>query len=348
MEMLSFGSLCLSLIPYPNYQSRMPSLVSTINSMGHIEISVYTSSMLNLWLEQNLPGLNCAKAFALIKYGNIKNSPHYKALMEAMLRLYKQQHHSKETPYNTLSEYKRTYALQALDSALNQFPMDDEEWLALIPTTDRLKGRIMERYRRSIGSRRDPEGSIDLEAFANDSQSVHRAPVQNAINEGLRVLMASPLPEGLDSFNEIMREFTSRGQFREKYTMLYTFACDMDTLSVSLNDSTYKYIDVVNHLWAKIRNHSQKEELFKRLSEEMEEGYQYCANGKIARLINVLVGFEEGFVIPLDPREVFQNKIAELIPLPLEERTSRAMQMFRDYSIREDEQGAWLEALKSA
>jgi hypothetical protein len=316
--------------------------------MGHIEISVYTSSMLTLWLEQELPGLNCAKAFALIKYGDIKSSPYYKSLMEAMLRLYKQQHHSKATPYHTLSEYKRTYALQALDSALDQFPMADTEWLALIPNTDRMRVRIMERYRRSIGLRRDPEGSIDLEAFANDSQSVHRAPVQNAINEGLNILMSTPVPDGLDSFNEIIREFTSRELFREKYTMLYTFACDMDILSVSLNDTTYKYIDVVDHLWAKIRSHPQKEELFKRLSEELEDGYLHCANGKIARLINVLVGFEEGFVIPLDPREAFQNKIVELMPLPMEERTSRAMQMFRDHSIQEDEQGAWLEALKNA
>ena len=51
-------------------------------------------------------------------------------------------------------------------------------------------------------------------------------------------------------------------------------------------------------------------------------------------------------MIPLDPKEAFQNKIVELLPLPLEERTTKALQMFQDYSIQEDEQGAWLEALK--
>ena len=328
----------------------MPSSIyNDIDTMGHIEISVYTTAMLNLWNENNIPGLVCPKAFALIKYGSIKNHQYYKPLMKAMLRLAKQQKYSKATPYSTLSEHKRTYALQALASALDQFPMmTDKEWLALIPSSERHRPLIVARFQAEIAKRRDPEGGIDLEAFVNDSQSVHRAPIQNAIIDGLQLLMATPLHEGQDSFNEIMAEFTKRGLFREKYNVLYTFACDMDILSVSIQGHDIKYIDVVDRLWAKIRAHPQKEELFKRLSEEMEDGYLHCGNGKMARLINVLVGFEEGFVIPLDPKEAFQNKIVELLPLPLEERTTRALQMFRDYSIKEDEQDAWLEALKQA
>jgi hypothetical protein len=324
----------------------MPGSIIDIDTMGHIEISVYTTAMLHLWNENDIPGLTCPKAFALIKYGSIKDHPHYKPLINAMLLLAKQQKHSKSTPYLTLSEYKRTFALQALASALDQFPMTDREWLALIPNTDRLRPLIVDRVQREIGRRRDPEGGIDLEAFVNDSQSVHRAPVQDAINEGLRLLMDTPLPEGFDSFREIMEEFKNRELFRVKHTILYTFASDMDLLSVSIQGQAIKYIDVVDHLWFKIRSHPQKEELFKRFTEELEDGYLHCGNGKIARLVNVLVGFEKGFVIPLDPREAFQNKILELLPLPIEERILRAPQMFRDYSIKEDEQDAWLEALK--
>jgi len=260
--------------------------------MGHIEISVYTTAMLNLWNENTSPGLTCPKAFALIKYGSIKNHAHYKDLMKAMLCLAMQQKNSKGTPYLTLSEYKRTYALQTLASALDQFPMTDREWLALIPNTDRSRPLIVARFQAEIAKRRDPEGGIDLEAFVNDSQSVHRPPVQNAINEGLQLLLATPVPEGLDSFNEIIAEFTNRSLFREKYNVLYTFACDMDLLSVSIQGTDHKYIDVMDHVWAKIRSHPQKEELFKRLTEELEDGYLHCGNGKMARLINVLVGFE--------------------------------------------------------
>ena len=321
----------------------MPSIYAEIDSMGSIEISVYTSSMMRLWNEQELPGMDCAQAYALIKYGNIKATPHYRTLMSAMLRLHMQQKHSKATPYHTLSEYKRTYALTALSSALDQYSTED--WLTLIPKTDRLYETIAARQRREIGRRRDPEGSIDLEAFANDSQSVHRAPVQTAMNETLMRLVSEPLPDNMSSFNEIMDAYTTRGLFREKNQFLYVFACDLDTLSVSLQDKVYKYSDVVDHVWAKIRANKDKDQMIMRLMEELEDGYLYCANGKVARLVNVLVGFEEGFSSIMDNRELLQDRIVSLIPLPLNERIQQAQILFRDLMIAEEEQGPWMEAL---
>ncbi len=315
--------------------------------MGQIEIATYTSSMLHLWIDQNLPTMNCAKAYALLKYGRIQGHACYKALMGAMMRLHKQQRFSKATPYETLSEGKRTFAITALASVLEQFPMADEDWLALIPTTDRWHIRIIERWNQQIGLRRDPEGSIDLEAFARDSQSVHRSSVQKALLDGLHLIQTYSVPDSLDAFNEIMNEYTKRGLFRPKHAICHTFAIDMDTLSVSLADQTYSYIDIVTHLWAHIRTHRSKEELVKRLMEELEDGYLHCGNGKMARLINVLSGFEDVVPCLVDSHELFQNKIVELLPLPTSERITKAQQLFRDYSIQEEEQGAWIEALKT-
>jgi len=324
----------------------MPSIYAEIDTMGSMEIAVYTSSMLRLWTEQDLPGMDCARAFALIKYGNIKDTANYKTLMSAMLRLHMQQKYSKATPYHTLSEYKRTYALTALSSALDQYSTED--WFSLIPKTDRLYETIAARQRREIGRRRDPEGSIDLEAFANDSQSVHRASVQTAMNETLTRLVSEPLPNGMNAFNEIMDAYSSLPLFREKNQVLYVFACDLDTLSVSLQDQAYKYRDVVDHVWARIRSHEHKHQLIMRLMEELEDGYIYCANGKVARLVNVLVGFEEGFLSIMDNRELLQERIVSLIPLPVNERIQQAQILFRDLMIAEEDQGAWMEALTDA
>lgn len=326
----------------------MPSAkYNDVEAMGPIEIATYTSSMLHLWIDQALPTMNCAKAYALIKYGHIQNHLHYKVLMTAMLRLHKQQRFSKATPYETLSEGKRAFAIQSLNSALEQFPMADEDWLALIPVTDRWHIRILERWNQQIGFRRDPEGSIDLEAFARDSQSVHRSSVQKALLEGLQLIQTYPVPDSLDAFNEIMNEYTKRGLFRPKHAICYIFAIDMDTLSVSLQEQTYSYLDIVTHLWAHIRSHSCREELVKRLMEELEEGHLHCGNGKMARLVNVLSGFEDLVPCLVDSHELFQNKIVELLPLPTTERIMRAQLLFREFSIQEEEQGAWLEALET-
>jgi hypothetical protein len=225
--------------------------------------------------------------------------------------------------------------------------MPEENWFNLIPITDRWHSRILERWNHHIGFRRDPEGSIDLEAFARDSQSVHRSSVQTALLEGLRLIKSYPVPEGLDSFNEIIEEYRKRDLFRPKHAILYNFAIDMDTLSVSLEDKTYSYIDIVTHLWAHIKTHTCREELVKRLMEELEDGYLHCGNGKMARLVNVLNGFEDVVPCLVDSHELFQNKIVELLPLPASERITRAQQLFREYSIQEEEQGAWLEALQT-
>ena len=326
----------------------MPSAkYNEVETMGAIEIATYTSSMLHLWMDQALPTMNCAKAYALLKYGNIQGHVHYKPLMTAMMRLHKQQRFSKATPYETLSEGKRTFAITALASVLEQFPMVDENWLALIPTTDRWHTRILARWNQQIGFRRDPEGSIDLEAFSRDSQSVHRSSVQKALLDGLHLIQTYPVPDTLDAFNEIMNEYTKRGLFRPKHAICYVFAIDMDTLSVSLEDQTYQYLDIVTHLWAHIKTHRCREELVKRLMEELEDGHLHCGNGKMARLINVLSGFEDLVPCLVDSHELFQNKIVELLPLPTSERITKAQQLFRDYSIQEEEQGAWIEALKT-
>jgi hypothetical protein len=151
----------------------------------------------------------------------------------------------------------------------------------------------------------------------------------------------------MDAFSEIMDEARTRDIFRPKHAVMYAFACDCDVLQVALEDQTVQYMVAVDHLWAHIRSHKDRDELVKRLFEELEDGYLHCGNGKLARLINVLSGFEEVDIDPIDTHELFQNKIVELIPLPIEERTSRVRQLFSEYKIQEEDQRPWLEALEN-
>ena len=323
------------------------SVFNEIDTMGPIDIAVYSSSMLRLWIEQGFPGLDCPKAYALLKFGKLQAHPYYKYLLKAVLRLHKQEKNTKATPYHTLSEHKRSYALWALNNALEQFPMRDHQWLALIPRFDHWRKTILARYEDHFTFRRDPEDGIDLEALAHDRQSVHRASVQTALTNGLKILYSYPIPDSMDAFNEIMDEARTRGLFRPKHAIMYVFACDCDLLQVALEDQTVQYMKVVDHLWAHIRIHKHRDELVKRLFEELEDGSLHCGNGKIARLINVLSGFEEVGMCPVDAQELFQNKIVELIPLPIEERTSRVRQLFSEYKIQEEDQKPWLEALEN-
>jgi hypothetical protein len=300
-----------------------------------MEIAVNTSAMIHLWVEQGLPTMDCARAFALLKYGSIQDHPYYGSLLLSVARLAKHQKNGVTSPK------KLTRATESLALNLLQFPEID--WLALIPLSEHLRPLIMERVEQQIGFRRDPEGSIDLEAFARDSQSVHRSSVQGTLQQGLDFLRKIPVVPGMDAFNEIMTEYTSANLFRQKRNVCLALATDIDTLSVQLEHQIIKYATIMDHLWAYIRGHEHRAELVKRLMEELEEGVDTCGNGKVSRLINVLAGFEDR-IGSSDLQSVFQTKMAALRPLA--DRLHLAQELFREYMIPVDKQTSWLLALE--
>lgn len=300
-----------------------------------MEIAVNTSAMIHLWYEQGLPTMACARAFALLKYGSIQDHPFYGPLLLSVARLAKHRHNG------VTSLKKLTRATESLALNLVQFPEID--WLSLIPESDRLRPMIVERANLDIGFRRDPVGSIDLEAFARDPESVHRSSVQDTLQQGLDFLMAIPLVPGTNAFHEILNEYITANLFRSKRNICKTLAVDLDTLSVQIGVQCIAYTDLLDHLWAYIRAHEHKDALVKRLMEELEEGVDSCGNGKVSRLVNVLAGFEEGLA-SADLQEVFQSKMAALRSAP--DRLQQAQELFREYTIPVDEQRSWLQALE--
>jgi hypothetical protein len=72
-----------------------------------------------------------------------------------------------------------------------------------------------------------------------------------------------------------------------------------------------------------------------------------CAQGHLSRLANVLVGFEEGALAPVNPKELFQNEISLLAgkDMPEEVKMKEAIALMDTYTIPEEERQAWLDAL---
>jgi hypothetical protein len=193
---------------------------------------------------------------------------------------------------------------------------------------------------------RDPEGSVNLRAFAQDAQSVHRSSVQEMAQKGMEKILAGPAPShGADTLFEITVAFTtptiswSAGQYEQTIQELHRDYEIGEAFGV-------KYSRVMNHLWAFIKAHVERIELTRRLAEELNEGRGMCSNGKMARLVNVLQGYDESVAIIVAPqREQFQSKIATLASHPLDERRDAAMALFAEYNIPAAEHEAWLEPL---
>lgn len=182
---------------------------------------------------------------------------------------------------------------------------------------------------------RDPHGGINLRAFGQDAQNIHRSSVQQTVERALADIVKRPLLDQ-DTYQEIteaFRVFDDESVLIEMANMTEAFG--------------YRYSDVLDHVWAIIRIHTHKDELVKRLYDEISDGRGMCSNGKMCRLLNVLQGFEELGARTSDAF-AFQSKFATLASLPMEEREVSAKAVFDEYDIPEAERGVWLNSLLEA
>jgi len=195
--------------------------------------------------------------------------------------------------------------------------------------------------------KRDPEGGIDLRAFATDTQNIHRSSVQTATQKAVELLMTRPAPMDQETLVEITEAFTtavtwSKPESREAALIELTndyYNCEAFSVP---------YSEVCDRVWALIRTHEHKKELCIRLAQEVYEGRKMCTNGKMAHLINTLQGYDEAVseaATDKKSREVFQAKIALLQKRPNAEREAAARELFAEFEIPEAEHQVWLDAL---
>jgi hypothetical protein len=355
--------------------------IAAAPSMNVTSITRHASELMQFWnLRWDSAGMNDTPVYA---YHCLKNiSPRhdgFPALIRATTALLylTDGRHPEYDEYANVPEAERTAALQALTDALQAYG-DLGPLSRLLPRNDvyaspvstvlrrraeaeqirRLEAEAAARRaaaqaqleqdlrERPVVFQRDPEGSINLAAFANDEQSVHRSSVQATTERAIHTLLAVPLGEGQVTLEEIHTAFDNpdlirwNGEAKEKTLM----TLDHDYFNVEAFSTGYG--DVLDHVWAIIRNHQYKRGLVVRLAQEVLDGRKMCTNGKMARLINVLQGFDDTVEMDLTPpREHFQNKIAALAARPLEERSAAARSLFVEYNIPVEEQNVWLEPL---
>ena len=313
-------------------------LVNQIDQFKPLEIRAYSSSALSFWFSESIPGPNIPKAYALLRYTALPATGHYKPVMKAILTYYVMYLNRGGTPFASIADAKKQQAHEDLEAALAPILTPFDEWILLIPDEDRWKQSIQERF-----FRRDPEGSIDIRGFAADPESVHRSSVQGMIAASLRIVFQYPVDLEVDPFSEFLCTFVDNGFM--KRDLVYALAANLDSLSIPLQERTVTYKEVFAHVWAYIRSSEHKQELFKRLVEELEDGLDVCANGKLARLLNVLQGYEVALPSITDRGSLLQNRMAMIAGRPLEERLQEATRVFEELGVSKDEQVAWIESL---
>lgn len=290
-------------------------------------------SLISLWFEHGPRTIDLPIAFAIIRYHKTNDKQREKLITAAMpIHNLVRNKQVKEQSPEQIASYL-TYLEVALE------PFRTTNWFAMINPKDPWWPIIRPYYEFYAPVIPDPIHGIDLRAFAFDSQSVHRSSVQTAMEASLTKLRAVPIPEGIDALEEYL--VMDIDNSLNPYTLIH----DYTTLTVSLSSGPVRYGAIFNHLWAYIRSHEHKGELVKRLTEELGDSLEVCANGKLARLVNVVEGYMEG-VSTADQKELFQNRMAIIAKMNTSERLTEAKKAFQEFGIPEGEQGSWLEALE--
>jgi len=337
----------------------------------------YTRTLANIWQNANLEGYDVIRAYIALKHRSSKHDG-FNALMRAAVAVVNQSMHPVHRQYNAVPLAERQAALAELTAALapyGEIPMRElptrdtihqivhariraEEERARLAREEARRvaaeaahaarhAQIMEdlRERPVVFQRDNPDGTVNLAAFARDHESVHRSSVQNTTHKAVLTLLGRPLREGQETLAEIIAAFNERRLVR------FTTDTAKDRAITELTHDYFeteafsqKYGDVLDRVWAYIHPHENRRDLIIRLAQEVCEGLGSCGNGKMARLINVLRGFDE--TIEFDaPRELFHAQFAKLRDRPLAERAMAANEVFNEFNIPEGERNTWLEPL---
>jgi len=168
-----------------------------------------------------------------------------------------------------------------------------------------------------------------------DSQNVHSSSIQNSVKESINNLMKDP--------------FTCEKEFIVESLLTYKLNCISSLLSY-LDDEAYHstllltFYDVFVKVFGRISNSPHKEELLRRLNEEMMESECKCFAGRITRLVNVLNGFYEDIQITISNNERISAII--LSTLDGQEMSDELREICRaklkDIGIEDEEIEVWL------
>jgi hypothetical protein len=105
-----------------------------------------------------------------------------------------------------------------------------------------------------------------------------------------------------------------------------------------------EYAELLDLLWVYIQGSPHKDELVLRLYQEIKESRKKCHSGKMARLCNVLVGFDERFNPPVAPGQIVQYKMLAISqkPISVEHKVGEAWKVFEEFKTPMEEREAWI------
>jgi hypothetical protein len=195
----------------------------------------------------------------------------------------------------------------------------------------------------------------DLGRLALDRQNVHTGVVNDRTNDGIARLCAVPVPESQDTRRTVLRAFLEQGVAYDEAMIVWLDVerwWNTERCRVGADDPPDQlYRRTLRGIVAyigRVESAETRTEIYRRLYQEAHDSVGMCCDGHLARLVNVLVGFDDAFRPPVSQGEMIQNRIAAiaaLIGVSVEERQRQANAFFDEIAYPAADRAAWLDVL---
>lgn len=137
-----------------------------------------------------------------------------------------------------------------------------------------------------------------------DGQNIHNSNIQNSLKQSIFNILNDTISL---TNEELVKQITESSINCKSHLLEYM----TDETRHSIINITFT--DLLLYVWNRIINHSEKEELFKRLDQEMKESECKCFTGRITRLVNTLSGgYFSDVIIGISDTEQISNVIIAL------------------------------------
>jgi len=161
-------------------------------------------------------------------------------------------------------------------------------------------------------------------ALAHDSQNVHTSEITQQMNDSIAILLAVNVPDTQNStIKYITASWREQGHDVADINVVLGDVILWWNKKTIYNENDKLYKKMLRALWCIITGYKGelRAELEKRLWDECRDAcvpYSVCTQGHIARLSNVMVGFDDAFVPPVPVGEILQQKMAAISAMDVE------------------------------
>jgi hypothetical protein len=166
-------------------------------------------------------------------------------------------------------------------------------------------------------------------------------PLYSFVEEALSCILKKPAYEPIHSlFDQVFQMLV-----RENPVGLSDL---VESLAIDCSQAEaygYSYKQVLQHVWQIILSHKHREELYRRLVQELIESLGTSNQEKMSHLINVLRGYDAELDTLTDPKTVFAEHMVALRILDPSIRRVSMIALCDRYGMAEQERAPWLEAL---